>query len=52
MLYLSLGSLAVVSSVLSDCALNKNITLLDNVGEYSYQSLLSNLKNKFINFFP
>ena len=52
MLYLSLGSQPVVSSILKDCNLNTNSTIFDNVGEYSYQSLLSNLKNKFINFFP
>ena len=40
MLYISLGSQPVVSSVLSDCALNKNITLLDNVGETNWKDEL------------
>ena len=52
MLYLSLGSQPVVASVLKDCSLNTNNTLLDNVGEYSYESLLSDLNSQFGNFFP
>ena len=52
MLYLSLGSQPVVSSVLKDCNLNKNSMLLDNVGEYSFETLIENLKNNFKNFFP
>lgn len=52
MLYLSLGSQPVVSSVLKDCNLNTNSMLLDNVGEYSFETLIENLKNNFNNFFP
>ena len=52
MLYLSLGSQPVVSSVLKDCNLNTNSMLLDNVGEYSFETLIENLKNNFKNFFP
>ena len=52
MIYLSLGSQPVISSVLNDCALNTNSMLLDNVGEYSFETLIENLKNNFNNFFP
>ena len=52
MIYLSLGSQPVVSSVLKDCALNTNSMLLDNVGDYSFETLTKNLKNNFNNFFP
>ena len=52
MIYISLGSQPVVASVLKDCSLNTNDTLLDNVGEYSYESLLSDLNSQFGNFFP
>lgn len=52
MIYMSLGSQPVVSSVLKDCALNANTTLFDNVGEYYFETLLSNLNNKFKDFFP
>ena len=50
--YLSLGSQPVVSSVLKDCSLNTRSMLLDNVGEYSFETLLVNLRNNFKNFFP
>ena len=50
--YLSLGSQPVVSSVLKDCYLNTRTMLLDNVGEYSFETLLINLRNNFKNFFP
>lgn len=50
--YLSLGSQPVVSSVLKDCSLNTRTMLLDNVGEYSFETLLINLRNNFKNFFP
>ena len=52
MLYLSLGSQPVVSSVLKDCALNTNATLFDNVGDLSYETLLLGLNNQFKDFFP
>ena len=52
MLYLSLGSQPVVSSVLKDCSLNTNATLFDNVGDLSYETLLSCLNNQFKEFFP
>ena len=51
MIYCSLGSQPVVSSVLKDCALNTNSMLLDNVGDYSFETLTKNLKNNFKNFF-
>ena len=50
--YLSLGSHPVVSSVLKDCSLNTRTMLLDNIGEYSFETLLINLRNNFKNFFP
>ena len=50
--YLSLGSQPVVSSVLKDCSFNSKSMLFDNVGEYSFETLLINLKNNFKNFFP
>lgn len=52
MIYITLGSQPVVSSVLKDCSLNSRSMLLDNVGEYSFETLLINLKNNFKNFFP
>lgn len=52
MIYLSLGSQPVVSSVLKDCSLNSKSMLFDNVGEYSFETLLINLRNNFKNFFP
>lgn len=52
MIYLSLGSQPVVSSVLKDCALNTNTTLFDNVGDLSYETLLLCLNNQFKDFFP
>ena len=52
MVYLSLGSQPVVSSVLKDCALNTNTTLFDNVGDLSYETLLGCLSNQFKDFFP
>jgi hypothetical protein len=52
MIYLSLGSQPIVSSVLKDCALNMNTTLFDNVGDLSYETLLLNLNNQFKDFFP
>lgn len=51
-IYCSLGSQPVVSSVLKECALNTNSMLLDNVGEYSFETLITNLKSNFNNFFP
>jgi len=51
-IYMSLGSQPVVSSVLKDCSLNTRSMLLDNVGEYSFETLLINLRNNFKNFFP
>ena len=50
MIYLSLGSQPVVSSVLKDCALNTNTTLFDNVGDLSYETLLECLNNQFKDF--
>ncbi len=52
MIYMSLGSQPVVSSVLKDCALNTNTTLFDNVGDLSYETLLWCLNNQFKDFFP
>ena len=52
MLYCSLGSQPVISSVLKDCSLNTNTMLFDNVGELSYETLLWCLNNQFRNFFP
>lgn len=52
MIYFSLGSQPVVSSVLKDCTLNINSMLLDNVGEYSFETLMGDLKSNFKNFFP
>jgi len=52
MIYISLGSQPVVSSVLKDCALNTNTTLFDNVGDLSYETLLWCLNNQFKDFFP
>ena len=52
MLYCSLGSQPVISSVLKDCSLNTNTMLFDNVGDLSYETLLWCLNNQFRNFFP
>ena len=52
MIYMSLGSQPVVSSVFKDCALNTNTTLFDNVGDLSYETLLWCLNNQFKDFFP
>ena len=52
MLYVSLGSQPVVSSVLNDCGLTKKTNLLDHVGEFSFESLLLNINNQFKDFFP
>ena len=52
MLYCSLGSQPVISSVLKDCNLNTNSMLFDNVGDLSYETLLWGLNNQFRNFFP
>lgn len=50
--YISLGSQPIISSVLRDCELQKNNMLLDYVGNFSFDSLISNLNNQFKNFFP
>jgi len=52
MLYLSLGSQPVVSSVLKDCNLNTNSTIFDNVGDLSFKTLLLCLNTQFKDFFP
>ena len=52
MIYLSLGSQPVVASVLKDCSLNAEHTVFDNVGDVSYETLLSCLNNQFKDFFP
>ena len=52
MIYLSLGSQPVVSSVLKDCTLNTNSTIFDNVGDLSYETLMSCINNQFKDFFP
>lgn len=52
MIYLSLGSQPVVSSVLKDCSLNTNTMLFDNVGDVSFETLISGLTNQFKDFFP
>lgn len=52
MLYLSLGSQPVVSSVLQDCNLNRNSTIFDNVGDLSFKTLLLCLNTQSKDFFP
>ena len=52
MLYLSLGSQPVVSSILKDCNLNTNSTIFDNVGDLSFKTLLLCLNTQFKDFFP
>ena len=52
MLYVSLGSQPSVSNALKELNLNANETLLSNVGNFSYESLIKNLNNQFKNFFP
>jgi hypothetical protein len=51
-IYVTLGSQPVVSSVLKDCSLNTNTMLFDNVGDLSYETLLWCLNNQFKDFFP
>ena len=52
MLYCSLGSQPVVSSVLKDCNLNTSSTIFDNVGDLSFKTLLLCLNTQFKDFFP
>lgn len=52
MIYISLGSQPVVSSVLKDCSLNSNSNIFDNVGELSFETLAKCLNNQFKDFFP
>ena len=46
MLYVSLGSQPSVSNALKELNLNANETLLSNVGNFSYESLIKNLEPK------
>lgn len=52
MIYLSLGSQPVVSSVLKDCNLNTNPSIFDNVGDLSVDTLKLCITTQFKNFFP
>jgi len=50
--YLSLGSQPVVSQVLSDCGLNTEHNVFDNVGDLSFSTLLKCIETNFSDFFP
>lgn len=52
MIYLSLGSQPVVSSVLKDCNLNTNSSIFDNIGDLAFDTLKFCLTQQFNNFFP
>lgn len=52
MLYCSLGSQPVVSSVLKNCSLNLTPCIFDNVGDLYFETLLNCIDTQFKDFFP